>query len=551
MINIYALLKSQPISSLESQLLATINGFVTRTSIEWRDPCISLLEPPAGQHVPFVNPVEVMEVLFSHQGIEQGEANNIAVVEYAELRLRLDQYQRVRFYDFFDSESPECIPVTELLSYLGEKQLVMPDIIDYLNRAVDAVTCAPIFRDRDNYNDPWSLAELPELPTAKSMIEFVPGAPWYEPMDEDVYIVDALFAQWREEMRNIAGDLEKILGEPVYYFCDPNSDHDDDNIHRFLVLHWCCTFLPESPYVKFLIEVCGAKDVEELKAALIDPQSYFHPYKMNDAFCGLEAIFCRLDYAPPFTSKTVAIVFSTVTAQTLATSLLLQQINVDVVIVTSKELATEDWVKTSTRNCRSWTLQYLREGQLVEPIRLLSWIEELCVIADEKSTGQGFSLNISSSIEDLLWRAVSYQVSSKFFFIDGYQLSNPETGMNVRGVPERIAHQDKLRENLIHQLEELRVDCDFGSSGLWDNKGRMIGYDLIFLPFQLVRRLSAWQRDYDETFFPPDLGDETWWDNHEREKTEIAKELQAALGCNIQVKVYLDDQWQCINDIQS
>ncbi len=215
MINIYALLKSQPISSLESQLLATINGFVTRTSIEWRDPCISLHEPPAGQHVPFVNPVEVMEVLFSHKGIEQGEANNIAVVEYAELRLRLDQYQRVRVYDFFDSESPECIPVTELLSYLGGKQLVMPDIIDYLNRAVDAVTYAPIFRAPDNYNDPWSLAELPELPTAKSMIEFVPGAPWYEPMDEDVYIVDALFAQWREEMRNIAGDLEKILGEII------------------------------------------------------------------------------------------------------------------------------------------------------------------------------------------------------------------------------------------------------------------------------------------------------------------------------------------------
>ena len=91
----------------------------------------------------------------------------------------------------------------------------------------------------------------------------------------------------------------------------------------------------------------------------------------------------------------------------------------------------------------------------------------------------------------MLWRALSYQVSAKFFFIDGYQLGNPETGMNVRGVPERVAHQDKLRENLTHQLEEIRVWPEFGSSGLWDNKGSMIGYDLIFLPFQLVRRLSA------------------------------------------------------------
>jgi hypothetical protein len=78
----------------------------------------------------------------------------------------------------------------------------------------------------------------------------------------------------------------------------------------------------------------------------------------------------------------------------------------------------------------------------------------------------------------------------------------------------------------------------------------MIGYDLIFLPFQLVRRLSAWQRDYDDTFNPPEPGDETWWDNHEREKNEIAKALQATLGSNTHVKVYLDEQWQWIGDIQ-
>ena len=233
------------------------------------------------------------------------------------------------------------------------------------------------------------------------MIEFIPGAPWLEPMDEDVSIADALFAQWREEMRDIAACLEKRLGESVYYFCDPNSDHDDDNIHRFLVLHWCCTFQPESPYVKFLVEVSGAKNVEELKAALIDPKSYFHLYQMNDALVGLEAVCCRLDYFPPKTRKTVAIVFSTLIAQTLATSLLLQQINVDVFIVTSKELATEDWVKTSTRNCRSWTIQYLHEDQLDEPIRLLSYIDELYVIEDEKPTGQGFDRKIFSSIEDL------------------------------------------------------------------------------------------------------------------------------------------------------
>lgn len=547
MINIQALLRSQPITGLQSEELADIRGFAPKSTATWLDPYISFLEPPAGQHVPFVNPVEVMEILFRHLGEAQNEATNKAVIEYAELRLHLGIYQRVRFYDLFESESPECIPISIFLAYMQEKQLVTTDIIDYLTRAVDAVTCAPIFRGPDNYKEqPWSLAELPELPTAMSMIEFIPGAPWLEPMEEDVYIADALFAQWREEMRDISACLEKSLGESVYYFCDPNSDHDDDNIHRFLVLHWCCTFQPESPYVKFLIEVSGAKNVEELKAALIDPKSYFHLYQMNDALVGLETVCCRLDYLPPKTRKTVAIVFSTLTAQTLATSLLLQQINVDVFIVTSKELATEDWVKTSTRNCRSWTIQYLHEGQLDEPIRLLSHIDELYVIEDEKSTGQGFDRKISSSIEDLFWRALSYQVPAKLVGICGYYSGNPETALNVRGVPERVANQDKLLEYQTLQLEELRVDCDFGSSGLWDNKGRMIGYDLISLPFQIVRRLSAWQRGYDETFNPPDSGDEIWWDKHEREKNEIAKELQDALGSNTSVKVFQDDKWECI-----
>ena len=550
MINILALLKSQPITGLESNSIALIEGFAPKTGIKWSDRCIWFLEPPAGQHIPFINPIEAMEVLFRHQGTEHNEATNKAVIEYAELRLRLDIFQRVRFFDLFESESPECIPVSLLLTYLQEKHLVMADIIDYLTRAIDAVTCTPLFQGPDNWDDPWTLAELPELPTAKSMIEFIPGAPWHEPMDEDVYIVDALFAQWREEMRDIAANLEKSLGESVYYFCDPNSDHDDDNIHRFLVLHWCCTFQPESSYVKFLIEVSGAKDVEELKAALIDPNSYFHPYKMNDVLRGLEASICHFDYILPETPKTVGIVFSTVAAKPWATSLLLQKINVNVFILTPKELAPDDWVTMSTRNCSDWTVRYLQDGQLNDPIEILARIDELCVIADEKSTGQGSNLHISPSIEDLLWLALSYQLPTTFFYIDGSQLSNPEDCLKACKVPERVAKQDRLRESLTHQLPEIRVWPEFGSSGLWDNKGRMISYDLIFLPFQLVRCLSAWQRDYDDTFNPPEPNDETWWDNHEREKNEIAKALQAKLGSNTQVKVYLDDQEQWIGEFQ-
>ena len=121
MINIQALLRSQPITGLQSEELADIRGFDPKATAAWLDPYISFLEPPAGQHIPFVNPVEAMVVLFRHQGLEQSEATNKAVVEYAELRIRLDLYQRVRFYDLFESESPECIPISIFLAYMQEK----------------------------------------------------------------------------------------------------------------------------------------------------------------------------------------------------------------------------------------------------------------------------------------------------------------------------------------------------------------------------------------------------------------------------------------------
>ncbi|MCB1615947.1 MAG: hypothetical protein KDI30_08035 [Pseudomonadales bacterium] len=97
-------------------------------------------------------------------------------------------------------------------------------------------------------------------------------------------------------MRPIADRLEKSLGEPVYYFSVPDCDTDDDNAHRFLVLHWLCTCWPESTYVKFLISSSGAQDMDELKTALINPDNYRHPFKMSDAFFGIEAIACRLEY---------------------------------------------------------------------------------------------------------------------------------------------------------------------------------------------------------------------------------------------------------------
>ena len=92
-------------------------------------------------------------------------------------------------------------------------------------------------------------------------------------------------------------------------------------------------------------------------------------------------------------------------------------------------------------------------------------------------------------------------------------------------------------------MKAIRLDNDFGSSGLWDDNGRMLRYDQLDLPFPLVLRIAAWQREYDGTISPPDRDDEAWWESHERETLKIAKALQTALGSEVVVKLHRPEGW--------
>jgi hypothetical protein len=129
-------------------------------------------------------------------------------------------------------------------------------------------------------------------------------------------------------------------------------------------------------------------------------------------------------------------------------------------------------------------------------------------------------------------------------------LYNPDTCLQRRGVPERVAAQKAQRAAFTRQLKEIRLDNDFGSSGLWDSEGKMLGYDLLDLPFPLFRRIAAWQRDYDDTMNPPDMGDEAWWEHHEQEEISIAKVLQTAVGESPVIKLYCKDGWLSVADIK-
>ncbi len=545
MINIKAMMKALPTSALEPNRIGSITGLVASAKgSEWQD-TITLLEPPAGQRLPHIDPVHALDVLLRGQGVEPEEARQLAQQGSPRMKTCVQPDRWIAFYDHFEPDTPECVPVSDFTAWLRQQRSIddpLPagsiahDIVDFLDRAAEVTTTEALFRGPDNWNEPWSLIMLPAIPPPKAMIEYLPGPPW--PCEgswgEDWRSPDNPFMRWRESIRPVAVELEKALGEPVYRFADLDCDHDDDAAHRFLVLHWCCTWKPESAYIRFLLKVSGAGDVEELKSALIDPASYAQPFKMNDAFIGLEASGCTFEYLKPGRRKTVATVFHTVEAREAARRLLAQKIGAHACILAPKALVTDAWIRQTTRHCAGWSVHYMHDGQR-RLIEILSSIDELCVIASQAHSAGNPNLMIPEAAQDLLWLAPELGVDTKYFGVDGGLLSNPRMCLERSGAPGRIAADKDTRKRFTGQLTKLLLGNDYGGSGLWTADGRAVGYDLIDIPFGLVRQIAAWQRDYDDTVMRPDRSDEAKWQNHDQMTQDIAFALREALGLRVKV----------------
>ena len=575
MVDIAALMRRLPVSRLEPNWVASLGGFIDVPKDRCWEEHIGLLEPPAGgQRVPYIEPVGALEKLLRSQGVAPEDAKARALDAVAWMKDEVAEEHWVNFFDSFNVESPDCLPLPDFVAWLrderrrvnqlasdlkldrqgfkelaSEETLVPSDILDFFEQAAEVTVRTPMFRGPDNWNAPWSLETLPALPPPKAMIEFVPGPPW-DDLEFDWKTQDNSFLRWREAMRPVAQELERVLGEPVYYFADLDCDTDDDDVHRFLVLHWCCTHRPESAFVRYLLEISGARNVEELKAALIDPASYTQPFQMNDSFVGLETSpCCHFDYLPSETNKTVAVVFLTEAAREVAFTLLMQQIGAHAFIVAPRALATDAWVEQATCYCRGWTVRYVRDGRLDDPIDILAGVDSLHVIGNELRPKSGLDLKLSKPVEDLLWLALELGVDATYHDVERWQLMNPDTYLQKSGVPERVAARQAQRAVFTRQLGEIRLDNEHGSSGLWSEDGSMLGYDLLDLPFPLVRRVAAWQRDYDDTVTPPlEAGDE-WWERHTEEKIGIAQELQAVLGTNTVVKLYRKQGWMSVDEV--
>lgn len=553
MVNISALMKALPVSGLEPQELATLTGFLDLPEHQRWHGHITLLEPPAGQRVPYINPVAALIILLRHQGMAADEAPARARALVKELRTDMPDVPTARFLDDLKPDSPECLPAATFVEALKREGLISEAVTEFLEKSIGVAASVPMFRGPDNWTSPWSLLDLPEWPPSKAMIEFTPGAPWIDidrwgtkedwPSDENPFI------QWRKAIYPIAQALGPALGESVYHFADLHNELDDDYVHRFLVLHWCCSHRPEATFVKHLVTISGTRDVDELKAALIDPASYTHPYKMNGA-SGLETLPCHISYLPPGTRKTVGVVFSSPEARPVAQAILATQIGADAHIVAPQDLASTDWIRQAAINCPRWRTDYMREQYVDQTIETLALVDELFVITGETAASKGRDLHLHESVEDLLWLALENEVAVKCLGIDRTRRSNPEDFLKRCGAPERVATQRELRTAFTRQLTELRVNSKEHSSGLWDAEDNMLTYDQLDLPFPLVRRIAAWQRDHDENISEHPYGPPgSFWARHKREQWQITRELQAELGASVSVSTSVDGEWTAVQDL--
>ncbi|MEE9923689.1 MAG: hypothetical protein PBV01_10045 [Brucella anthropi] len=290
MVDIEALMRALPVSSLEPNHVASIRGIGNPSKKSPWDNDIDFLEPPAGQRVPYIHALDALEKLLSGPEEPHDEWLEKARLFERELKREIPQNKWVRFYHHLEPDTQEAVPVPDFLAWLRKKSIISRKTTDLFEEANAAAIKTPIFIGPDNRNTPWSLETLPDLPPAKAMIEFVPGPSWDNEYDSTgTNIIYEPFLLWRTAIQPVAQALEQKLGEPVYRFANLELDYDDDDVHRFLVLHWCFTLRPEALFTQHIVRVTGARDVEELKAALIDPVSYKHPYEMNDSCTGLEA----------------------------------------------------------------------------------------------------------------------------------------------------------------------------------------------------------------------------------------------------------------------
>jgi hypothetical protein len=122
MVDIAALMKVLPVSALEPDWVASLGGFIDVPKDRWREERIGLLEPPAGQRVPYIEPVDALEKLLRRRDIAPEDAKARAVEAVARMKDDVAEDRWVNFFDDLEPESPDCLPVPDFVAWLRDER---------------------------------------------------------------------------------------------------------------------------------------------------------------------------------------------------------------------------------------------------------------------------------------------------------------------------------------------------------------------------------------------------------------------------------------------
>lgn len=100
------------------------------------------------------------------------------------------------------------------------------------------------------------------------------------------------------------------------------------------------------------------------------------------------------------------------------------------------------------------------------------------------------------------------------------------------------------------RIPELRVDCEFGSTGLWNGAGHNLSYEQVGLPIDLEQRVRHLQAEFDEKAAPYSSlkGDDDFWDWVNIQEIAIAQDIQLLAGDATRVVLWRGNRWVWIGE---
>ena len=263
-------------------------------------------EPPYPQRTFYIPIHRALTMLGMATGAEEEHAQTMSAGFAHRVMRNTPNDQRYVVSNYWYGRSYHTVPVESLLSWLTDDHTsaVFFEVFQLgdqhrhnlaagLAREHARILNSAGLFIRFDRTDPTTLANVPDRMDPRYMIQYMPGWPW----ETERFPEADHFYAWRDTIIPIANDISDKLGKCAYMFTDPDDTDYDDNAHRFFVLHWLASYMPEDIFVQYLVAASGCDSVDHFKSELIKVQNFTQEFEMHDCWGDNDAwvLGCKLD----------------------------------------------------------------------------------------------------------------------------------------------------------------------------------------------------------------------------------------------------------------